>query len=74
VNTASRLESAVARPMTVVVGENTYNAVKDQFDCRTASATQTLKGKEKEVRGVSGAGRCGRAEVHGPRPVGGGTL
>ena len=48
VNTASRLESSVARPMTVVIGENTYHAVKDQFDCRSLG-NATLKGKEKEV-------------------------
>jgi adenylate cyclase len=48
VNTASRLESGVARPMTVVIGENTYHAVKDQFECRSLG-NATLKGKEKEV-------------------------
>ena len=48
VNTASRLESSVARPMTVIIGENTYEAVKDQFECRSLG-NATLKGKEKEV-------------------------
>jgi adenylate cyclase len=48
VNTASRLESTVARPMMVVIGENTYQAVKDQFDCRSLG-NATLRGKEKEV-------------------------
>ena len=48
VNIASRLESSVARPMTVVIGENTYHAVKDQFDCRSLG-NATLKGKEKVV-------------------------
>ena len=32
----------------VVIGENTYNAVKDQFEC-SSLGTATLKGKEKEV-------------------------
>ena len=48
VNTASRLESSVAKPMTVVIGENTYHSVKDQFDCRSLG-NATLRGKEKEV-------------------------
>jgi adenylate cyclase len=48
VNIAARLESSVARPMTVVIGGNTYEAVKDQFDCRSLG-NATLKGKEKEV-------------------------
>jgi adenylate cyclase len=48
VNTASRLESSVAKPMMVVIGENTYDAVKDQFDCRSLG-NAILKGKEKEV-------------------------
>jgi adenylate cyclase len=48
VNIASRLESSVARPMTVVIGENTYQTVKDQFDCRSLGNAM-LKGKEKEV-------------------------
>jgi len=48
VNIASRLESSVARPMTVVIGENTFHAVKDQFECRSLG-NATLKGKEKEV-------------------------
>lgn len=48
VNTASRLESSVAKPMMVVIGENTYEAVKDQFECRSLEK-QKLKGKEQEV-------------------------
>jgi adenylate cyclase len=48
VNTASRLESSVAKPMMVVIGDNTYQAVKDQFDCRSLG-NALLKGKEKEV-------------------------
>jgi adenylate cyclase len=48
VNTASRLESSVAKPGMVVIGENTYEAVKDLFDCRPMGKT-TLKGKANEV-------------------------
>src|SRR5262249_41472831 len=35
VNTASRLESSVAKPGMVVIGENTHELVKDQFQCRS---------------------------------------
>jgi adenylate cyclase len=48
VNTASRLESSVAKPGTVVIGENTYAAVKDLFQVR-ALDKQPLKGKKQEV-------------------------
>jgi adenylate cyclase len=48
VNTASRLESGVAKPMMIVIGENTYEAVKDEFETRSLGKA-TLKGKEKEV-------------------------
>jgi adenylate cyclase len=48
VNTASRLESSVAKPGMVVIGENTYNAVIDQFECKSMGSF-TLKGKEKKV-------------------------
>ena len=48
VNTASRLESSVAKPMTVVVGENTYNAAKEHFEFRSLGPA-TLKGKERTV-------------------------
>ncbi len=48
VNTASRLESSVAKPMTVVVGENTYNATKAHFDFKSLGPA-TLKGKERTV-------------------------
>ena len=48
VNTASRLESSVAKPMQVVVGENTYNATKAHFDFRSLGPA-TLKGKERTV-------------------------
>jgi adenylate cyclase len=48
VNTASRLESSVAKPMMIVIGENTYASAKEEFECR-ALGPATLKGKEKEV-------------------------
>jgi adenylate cyclase len=48
VNTASRLESSVAKPGMVVIGENTFSAVTDQFECRSLGSF-TLKGKEKVV-------------------------
>jgi adenylate cyclase len=65
VNIASRLESSVARPMTVVIGENTYHAVKDQFDCRSLG-NAVLKGKEKEVAVFEVAGVL-RATEPAPR-------
>ena len=48
VNTASRLESSVAKPGLIVIGENTYAAVKSRFQCQSLGKA-TLKGKEKEV-------------------------
>jgi adenylate cyclase len=56
VNIAARLESSVATPMTVVIGEGTFDAVKDLFECHSLGP-KPLKGKEKvvtvyEVRGL----------------------
>jgi adenylate cyclase len=48
VNTASRLESSVAKPMMIVIGENTYLSVRELFECRSLEK-QKLKGKELEV-------------------------
>jgi adenylate cyclase len=48
VNTASRLESSVAKPGMVVIGENTQASVATLFECRCLGSF-TLKGKEKEV-------------------------
>jgi adenylate cyclase len=48
VNTASRLESSVAKPGIIVIGENTYAAVKNRFQCHSLGKA-SLKGKEKEV-------------------------
>jgi adenylate cyclase len=49
VNTASRLESGVAKPGTVVIGENTYALADGKFECRPLGSF-SLKGKEREVR------------------------
>jgi len=48
VNTASRLESSVAKPMMIVIGENTHATARDQFEFRSLGKA-TLKGKENEV-------------------------
>jgi adenylate cyclase len=48
VNIASRLESSVAKPGMVVIGENTYEIVRDQFECRSLGKS-ALKGKTNEV-------------------------
>jgi adenylate cyclase len=48
VNTASRLESSVAKSGGIVIGENTYAAVKGHFQCQSLGKV-TLKGKEREV-------------------------
>jgi adenylate cyclase len=48
VNIASRLESSVAKPMMIVIGENTYEAAKDQFEFVSLGKV-TLKGKQIEV-------------------------
>jgi len=60
VNTASRLESSVARPMTVVIGENTFHAVKEQFDCKSLGPA-TLKGKAQTVEVYEVLGPAGMA-------------
>jgi adenylate cyclase len=62
VNTASRLESSVAKPMMVVVGENTYEAVKGLFEVR-ALGKVTLKGKAIEVTVYEVIGPIGAAEA-----------
>jgi adenylate cyclase len=67
VNTASRLESSVAKPMQVVVGENTYLATKGQFDFRSLGPA-TLKGKERTVEVYEVLGIVGAAAVATPPP------
>jgi len=46
VNIASRLESSVAKPGQIVVGQNTYEDVKDRFETRELGEF-SLKGLEK---------------------------
>jgi adenylate cyclase len=70
VNIASRLESSVAKPGMVVIGENTYEMVKGQFEVRSMG-TATLKGKEKKVSVFEvvrplGAGETAPAESPSP--------
>jgi adenylate cyclase len=48
VNTASRLESSVAKPGGVVIGQQTLALVEGRFECRPLGRF-ALKGKEKEV-------------------------
>jgi adenylate cyclase len=48
VNTASRLESSVAKPGLIVIGPNTFNAVDGQFNLRPMGEF-SLKGKENKV-------------------------
>lgn len=49
VNTASRIESQVAEPGTVVIGPRTYELVRDQIRCE-ALPPKPLKGKEMAVQ------------------------
>ncbi len=63
VNIASRLESSVAQPGMIVVGENTYHAVGAEFDFGALGA-MALKGRTQaisafEVRGVRRAAAAG---------------
>jgi adenylate cyclase len=67
VNTASRLESSVAKPMQVVVGENTYNAAKAQFDFKSLGPA-TLKGKERTVEVYEVLGPIDMAAGAAPPP------
>jgi adenylate cyclase len=49
VNIASRLESSVAKPGQVIIGEATWTAAKHAFECESLPAVR-LKGKEKSVQ------------------------
>jgi adenylate cyclase len=64
VNIASRLESSVAIPMSVVIGENTYEAVKHRFECRNLGP-KPLKGKEKVVTVYEVVGLLAQVESPG---------
>jgi adenylate cyclase len=67
VNIASRLESSVAKPGMLVVGENTHSQVAGQFETKSLGSF-TLKGKEKEVNvyEVVGPARAEAATVSAP--------
>ncbi len=76
VNTASRLESAVAKPGSVVVGKQTREAVGDTFECEELGSF-SLKGKENKVeafkvRGLGSGSGSSEAETV-PEPPGGDT-
>jgi adenylate cyclase len=67
VNTASRLESSVAKPGMVVIGENTHEQAKELFECRSLGKA-TLKGKEKEVAVYEVVGSLADAGAETPAP------
>ncbi|MCM2256648.1 MAG: FHA domain-containing protein [Vicinamibacteria bacterium] len=71
VNIASRLESSVAKPMMVVVGNNTYQAAKDQFRYDFLGEV-SLKGKEIKVPVYAVLGHLG-TETRDLTPVPGGA-
>ena len=56
VNVASRLESSVARPGEVIIGETTYRAARRRFECE-ALEEASLKGKQETVRPFRVTGR-----------------
>jgi adenylate cyclase len=70
VNTASRLESSVAQPGTVVIGANTYKLVEGQFECR-ALGTFKVKGKALEVPAYEVLGARDEREPASSPAVGG---
>lgn len=71
VNIASRLESSVAKPMMIVIGENTYEAVQGQFECRSLGETE-LKGKAKKVTAYEVTAAASALDVTPPGAVSGG--
>ena len=72
VNTASRLESSVAKPMMVVVGENTYQGAKGFFECRSLGA-MALKGKEQTVEAYEVVRALDAADLTPPGAATGGA-
>jgi len=68
VNVASRLESAVAKPGSVVVGERTRELVGDAFECHSLG-TFSLKGKEHEVPAYEVRSRLGGGGPETVAPV-----
>ncbi|MFN8095291.1 MAG: adenylate/guanylate cyclase domain-containing protein [Vicinamibacteria bacterium] len=71
VNIASRLESSVAKPGTVVIGEHTRSIVGPRFDCKELGSF-SLKGKTREVQVFEVVGMA-RAEAETDPPVLGGA-
>jgi adenylate cyclase len=69
VNTASRIESSVARPGSVVVGEQTADLVRGQFDLRPLGSF-SLKGKAKEVLAYDVIGPATEEASSSPSPAG----
>jgi len=69
VNTASRLESSVAKPGIIVIGENTYAATKNRFQFQSLGKA-TLKGKEKEVAVYEVQGHLASARTAASTPSG----
>jgi adenylate cyclase len=61
VNIASRLESSVSRPDQVVIGENTYELVKEHFQTE-ALGPFSLKGLEKSIMVYEVLGEKGETE------------
>lgn len=59
VNIASRLESSVAQPGQIVIGEATWQSTRDHFDCVPLEPVK-LKGKQKSVRPYLVRGRIAR--------------
>ena len=71
VNIASRLESSVAKPGKVVIGEHTRTIVGSRFECRELGSF-SLKGKTREVQVFEVVGMA-RAEAETDPPVLGGA-
>jgi adenylate cyclase len=69
VNTASRLETSVAKPGSVVVGQQTLALVEGMFDCRSLGSF-SLKGKEKEVLVYEVIGTVSNERSSSPSPAG----
>jgi adenylate cyclase len=61
VNIASRLESSVAKPGQVIIGETTWSAAKHAFRCDPLEEVR-LKGRQKTVRPYWVRGRVGDAD------------
>jgi len=72
VNIASRLESSVAKPMMVVIGENTYEAVQGLFECRSLGETE-LKGKATKVTAYEVVSAAALLDVTPPGAATGGA-